>query len=370
MNRVNQLNNVAFKNSDTNLSRLSNDDIMGRIDRSVRDERGSLGDFLELLSEVDARRLYVHEASPSLFQWLMDRWNFSESAAYKRIAVARKGRQIPMLIQSVRDGRLHLSGAATLAPHVTVENAESLIQQASGKSKRDIEVLILRVGLTGGNASTPKQAGLPAPKSSFIRIVPAPTQIATPLFAVKSESAPVTTPPPPAVGVRVAVTLPTDVYAMLDDLMKNQPGDDVADVLVDAIRVLHAKRDPAARVQRTMKRLARKERPSGMMAKTTNPLTRNVNTRPAIPADVRAKVWIRDGGRCTYVAPDGCRCTAAQRLEFDHVKAVARGGATDVDSLRLRCSLHNKLAAIETFGGDFMSRWIGCGTLGAKVTGA
>ena len=49
-----------------------------------------------------------------------------------------------MVGTAVEDGRLHLCGAVLLAPHLTVENAEDLVAEASGKSKAEIEVMLVR----------------------------------------------------------------------------------------------------------------------------------------------------------------------------------------------------------------------------------
>lgn len=91
----------------------------------------------------------------------------------------------------------------------------------------------------------------------------------------------------------------------------------------------------------------------------------NLDSRPAvrldrgrrhIPHAVKAQVWKRDGGRCTYHSAAGQRCPAVTRLEFDHVVPVARGGASTAANLRLRCRAHNQLAAENAFGAGFMSQ--------------
>ena len=56
-----------------------------------------------------------------------------------------------------------------------------------------------------------------------------------------------------------------------------------------------------------------------------------------VPMPVRQAVWLRDGGRCTYVSESGQRCEATHDLQFDHVLEVARGGEATVDNLRLLC---------------------------------
>lgn len=50
----------------------------------------------------------------------------------------------------------------------------------------------------------------------------------------------------------------------------------------------------------------------------------------AIPQDIKAAVWQRDGGACT-------QCGAGEYLEFDHVIPHSRGGATSLANLQLLC---------------------------------
>jgi len=59
-----------------------------------------------------------------------------------RISAARASRAHPMLLTMLGDGRLHLSGIARLAPHLTRENAGELLKRAVHRSKRQIEELI------------------------------------------------------------------------------------------------------------------------------------------------------------------------------------------------------------------------------------
>ena len=41
-------------------------------------------------------------------------------------------------------------------------------------------------------------------------------------------------------------------------------------------------------------------------------------------------------------------------LEIDHIVPVARGGKTEIKNLRVLCSAHNILAAMEVFGSGFV----------------
>src|SRR5690606_22096594 len=65
-----------------------------------------------------------------------------EDAAYKRMRVARLGRDVPVGLEHLADGRLHLSGAVVLAPLLTTGDAAALLAQAAGRSKRELEPLV------------------------------------------------------------------------------------------------------------------------------------------------------------------------------------------------------------------------------------
>jgi hypothetical protein len=46
---------------------------------------------------------------------------------------------------AIEEGRLHLTAVVRLAPHLSDENVEALVDEASGKSKAEIEVLLARL---------------------------------------------------------------------------------------------------------------------------------------------------------------------------------------------------------------------------------
>ena len=57
--------------------------------------------------------------------------------------------------------------------------------------------------------------------------------------------------------------------------------------------------------------------------------------RKPIPSRVRTEVWNRDGGQCVD-------CGSRERLEYDHIIPVSRGGANTVRNLELRCETCNR----------------------------
>ncbi len=124
------------------------------------------------------------------------------------------------------------------------------------------------------------------------------------------------------------------------------PDGNLAAVLREAVRCAiekHGKRRGAVKPERTRKPVAAKPRPPG--------------EREPIPAEVRRAVWERDGGRCTYLSPEGRRCECRWQQELDHIQPAKFGGPSTVENLRPRCRVHNCLHAEESFGREHMARF-------------
>ena len=54
-----------------------------------------------------------------MFVYCTEVLHLSGAEAYLRITVARAARKHPVLLTLLEDGRLHLTGVALLAPHLT-----------------------------------------------------------------------------------------------------------------------------------------------------------------------------------------------------------------------------------------------------------
>ena len=80
-----------------------------------------------------------------MFVYCMDVLHLSEAEAYLRILAARASREHPMLLTMLGDGRLHLTAIALLAPHLTRENRDGLLERATHRSKRQILELIAEI---------------------------------------------------------------------------------------------------------------------------------------------------------------------------------------------------------------------------------
>jgi len=57
--------------------------------------------------------------------------------------------------------------------------------------------------------------------------------------------------------------------------------------------------------------------------------------RPRIPEKVRIEVWRRDGGKCA-------RCGSREKLEYDHIVPISKGGSNTARNIELLCERHNR----------------------------
>lgn len=57
--------------------------------------------------------------------------------------------------------------------------------------------------------------------------------------------------------------------------------------------------------------------------------------RPRIPEKVRIEVWRRDGGKCA-------RCGSREKLEYDHIVPISRGGSNTARNIELLCETCNR----------------------------
>jgi hypothetical protein len=270
---------------------LADDALLEEARRLASVERAATTDLIVALREVDGRRLYLSQGYSCMFYYCTQALRLSEQAAYRRIEVARASRAFPSLLRDLRTGALTLTTALLLVPHITAENEGELLQEASFKSKRDVERLL---------------AGR----------IPA-------LYASRRI---------------LQFEVDDDVYDRLlhaRALLRHQiPDGDTGAIFGRALTLL------IADVERTK---------LGMVARPRNterPLKPGSRT---IPARVRREVLARDGAQCAFRGADG-RCPERAFLEFHHVRPFAEGGPPTVENIELRCRAHNLYEADLVFG--------------------
>ncbi|MCF7869890.1 MAG: HNH endonuclease [Candidatus Omnitrophica bacterium] len=59
------------------------------------------------------------------------------------------------------------------------------------------------------------------------------------------------------------------------------------------------------------------------------------DSREPIPEEVKNQVWNRDGGKCV-------KCGSKEKLEFDHIIPISKGGANTARNIQLLCERCNR----------------------------
>jgi 5-methylcytosine-specific restriction endonuclease McrA len=354
------------------LQSIPDDELLRRLAELMRQSRRVEADIVAHIAEVDERRLYAREALPSMFAYCTDVLHLSEAEAYLRISAARPSREHPMLLTMLADGRLHLTAIAKLAPHLTRENRDGLLERATHRSKRQIEEQIAEIAprpdVPAMVRKLPERRTLPAASQLVVPnrgeglgqgLAPVlirelrPDGVAVPaVVALAPPSLPLVQPLSPG-RYKVQFTASAEFHHKLERLKAlmgsrgRPPGCDLAAVIEQAVTE-KLERLEARRFARTR---ARHKGP----AETEETQTRRSPSSRHIPAAVGRAVRERDGDRCRYVDEHGRRCQERDRLEFHHRHPFGLGGDHSVSNLRLMCRAHNAYVAECDYGREVMA---------------
>ncbi len=309
-------------------------------------------DVVAHIAEVDERRLYAREAFSSMFAYCTEVLHLSEAEAYLRISAARASREHPMLLTMLADGRLHLTAIAKLAPHLTRENRDELLERATHRSKRQIEDQIAEIAprpdVPVMVRKLPERRTLPTAgplvvsnRGEGLGQVPIlelrPDGVAAPHTEGRQDppsSASVVQPLSPG-RHKVQFTASAELHHKLERLkalMGSKGRDGDLAVVIEQAVTEKLERLEARRLGRTR---APRRGPAEMRETQTSasPSSRHV------PAAVQRAVRERDGDQCRYVDEQGRRCKQRDHLEFHHRHPFGLGGDHEVSNIRLMCRL-------------------------------
>jgi len=128
--------------SNYSLTHLSDGALLHGLKEQVAHDCVTTALMLAHIAEVDARKLYLPAAYPSMTAYCTGELHFSEDAAGKRLHAARAAREFPAIFAAVAEGRLHLSAVVMLAARLAPENVDELIASATHRSKSGIAQLL------------------------------------------------------------------------------------------------------------------------------------------------------------------------------------------------------------------------------------
>ena len=341
------------------LRSFSDSEIISRTETLVARERKLTLSVIVHLCEIDRRQLYLKRGYSSLFDNCTAGLGYSTGAAWRRVEAARCIGQFPDIHALLESNAVNLSTLGQVARLLTAENKDALLARIRGKSQREVEAIAAEY--------EPKRA-IPRDKVRTIVVrVPAPSTSAgsnfrngnKPEASAQPELQPAphqshdTAPAEPLAGAALLERRAVVQFSASETVMRkldhvrsiashrlagNATFEEIMEFLADYFT---EREDPAARHER---REARKH-----TAKRVEKAAQQRDPRQ-IPAQVRDRVFVRDKYQCTYVSDAGKRCESRHVLQVDHIRPVARGGASAPDNLRVLCAYHNRLESERLMG--------------------
>jgi hypothetical protein len=379
------------------LNAISDDELLRRLAALLQSSRHTEADLVAHIGEVDERRLYAREASPSMWAYCTERLHLSGAEAYLRIVAARASRQHPVILEMLADGRLHLTAIALLAPHLTPENRETLLRRATHKSKREVEellaeleprpdapALIRKLPDRRGSAATrssqttsSSSAGSPPAATCEYPVllaspspppVPGGSQSTVLTSAAPSVSTVPLGPTPTAAPEETNAAAASGFALRLDEVVSSRVvGVSARAAVIEPLSPTRYKVQftASAHLREKLERLQvlmRSSIPDGDLAAViegavTEKLERLESRRFGrtkaprkgvedtdvsrssrhVPAAVRRDVHERDEGRCRYVDGQGRRCTGRVVVQYHHRRTFALGGDHSPANVSLLC---------------------------------
>ena len=316
-----------------NIKDLSDKKLIQVFSESVKEERKATLLVLELIAEMDARKLYLKHGYSSLFVYLTTELNYSEGATHRRIASARAVNLYPEIKEMLLDARLSLTTLSMLSKELRDESKNSLLSLASYKTKRELERLLLE-----------RKPG--SKKKMKEKIKPVVVEKETsPLFDVKAKqkfenhlsrrSSSQTQEVEKRLNLSFSV--PEETQSLIDEAKqvlsgKLPKGASLEDLFVAGLESIVSEYKRKNKALGTRKSRKAKKR------------TRH------IPNDIRKAVLERDEYKCSFKAENGKICSCNWDIEVDHIVPFVDGGKHTVENLRVLCGAHHRYVTENKFG--------------------
>ncbi|RYZ86453.1 MAG: HNH endonuclease [Proteobacteria bacterium] len=275
-------------------------------------------EMLEALIDVESRQVYYQMEIKDLFQYCTEMLGLSRHASYNFITVMNKSKEVPALLEAIRDGSTTVSKARKICSVVTEKNAKEWI------------------GLTRECPS---------------RIVERAVAMANPRAAVHESMKYVSAE---VLELKFAVSEEwSELLNEVKDLMsqKKQRAVSTEETLFILMSDFKRKHDPVLKAQRAKIKsplcdvvVARAETTPGDSVVLNN----QSNSAPAessryIPAAARHKLALRDSGKCSFVDRHGKLCGSGRWVQRHHVHHFAEGGSHEAGNLETLCWAHHSM---------------------------
>jgi len=318
------------------ITKLSNDELRSHVKSLTSRSHEIEIQMVAALIELCRRDIHLRAGYSTVRSYLIGEHQMSEDQAAKRSQAVNLISHYPKFMELLAAGRTHVSHLAMCATKITKENEAQFVKFLPGKSKQDLLFFLSRIN----------------PDGSFKPEVEAKIEL---LILCSKET--------------------TENFERARKLVaKDFRGATNEEVLAAALDALLDKMDPMRKAERAQARAEKKAETQAEKSQVSEEevaISKPCPGAPAaslppkvlgagrhIPNAVRHMVYLRDGGRCTYVSETGKCCDESVSLSLDHISLFCRGGAHTPSNIRILCLSHNNLMATEALGKEFMSQYL------------
>ncbi len=285
---------MSLHESVATLTQLSDRDLWTSALSANGERRKATALLLAHLAVIEARELHLLRGYSSMFDFCVRGFGMSEGTAHRAISGTRSAHRYPLVLEMLADGRLHLSGLSLLAPHLTAENHEKLLEEAAGKTKAAIREILAR-WFPKPDVPDCVQPLSPKGEQGHLGLDGAPAGPRPQVEPLSEER----------FGVQFTAS------ARLRDKLEHARN-----------LMSHVSRELEIVIERALDALIR-ELENKQWGKTDR--TRcSRGTKDGSPSRKdKREVYERDDAQCAFVSEDGVRCTSKAFLQYDHVERAS-----------------------------------------------
>jgi hypothetical protein len=279
-----------------NLATINDENLILNLKSLVKDEKALTHRVLEYLREVENRKLFLARGFSSLYAFCTEALGYTEQESMIRIQAMRLIKTMPAVEAKVRTGEISLSVAAQLQTSFRKENRRRVESGQPVLTFEEKTQTLILVEKSSVRESQRKLAAVfPETKLKLDRVAPVNESQVRLEFVASKELA--------------------DKLEKLKGLLAHKNFDGNMGKLIDLMADL------------ALEKLT----PKSPNIDAPQQCAQMVNSKSSryIPVHAKRSAWHRAQGRCQFKDPVTFkRCDSTHGLQFDHIHAFSKGGAS------------------------------------------
>jgi 5-methylcytosine-specific restriction endonuclease McrA len=259
-------------------------------------------DLISVLQEVESSKTFFELGYTSLFQYVVQSLELSESVAANFITVSRKAAEFPALQSAITEGKITVSKARKVTAVLTLENQEEWVNKAVELPQKKLEEQVASI----------------APETKIREGVKPVTENLSQL------------------KMGISKELEEKLKRVQDlESQRTRRAVQLSEALEALVDLYLEKKDPIKKAERVLKSDA-----DACVARHADRAAQSGNR--SIPAKTKHQVTLRDGGQCTHT-DNGKRCGTRRWLDVHHIILLSQGGINELENLTTLCSAHHRM---------------------------